>query len=721
MSYPILSVSIRHEHDTVAARQRARQLARLLGFDGQDQTRIATAVSEIARNAFIYAQGGKVEFSVEGKTAPQLFVIRVSDHGPGIRNLDRILNGQYVSPTGMGLGISGTRRLLDQFHIDSQPGKGTVVTLTRLFPRRSPVIAPEALARITGQLAAEKPQDAYQELQQQNQELLAALDELRKRQEELTSVNRELEDTNRGVVALYAELDEKADHLRRADELKSKFLSNMSHEFRSPLNSILALSGLLLDRCDGELNAEQEQQVTFIRHAATDLLELVNDLLDLAKVEAGKVEVRPAEFGVDALFGTLRGMLRPLLANQFVNLVFDSPDEIPPLFTDEPKISQILRNFISNALKFTEKGEVRVAAQCDAGRGLVTFSVADTGIGIAPEDHERIFQDFVQVDHALQQRVKGTGLGLPLTRKLATLLGGSVWVESAPGLGSTFYAAIPMVYVAPGEPAAEAPPEIAAPPTGSVILVVEDQPETIHTYQRYLHGSEFSLVAARTLRDARQVLDQIRPAAIVLDVILRGEDSWQFLADLKRGERTSTIPVVVISTVEDERKGYHLGADAYCVKPVSKARLLEQLRLLARAPDAATVLVIDDNEVDRYVLRQHLSGSGFFILEAPGGQEGFELARQQAPSVIVLDLNMPKVDGYQTLAMLKKDPATAAIPVLICTSHIVGQTEMHRLAGLAAAVLSKESLTRDRVIEAVRNVASSPAQSSPAGATCRTA
>ena len=222
----------------------------------------------------------------------------------------------------------------------------------------------------------ERPQNAFEELQYQNQELLGALEEIRSRQAELIRLNRELEDTNRGVVALYAELDEKADHLRRADELKSKFLSNMSHEFRSPLNSILALSGLLMNRADGELTPPQEQQVVYVRRAAQDLLELVNDLLDLAKVEAGKVKARPLEFEVENLFAALRGMLRPLLLNQAVDLIFDDATHIPRVFSDEGKVSQILRNFISNALKFTERGEIgfprRLQAPASFGSALPT-------------------------------------------------------------------------------------------------------------------------------------------------------------------------------------------------------------------------------------------------------------------------------------------------------------------------------------------------------------
>ena len=304
---------------------------------------------------------------------------------------------------------------------------------------------------MTDELTRLTPHDPFAEVRQQNQELLQALEELSHRQEQLTQLNRELEDTNRGVLALYAELDEKADSLRRASEMKSRFLSNMSHEFRTPLNSILSLARILSERLDGELSPEQDKQVTFIRKAAEDLSELVNDLLDLAKVEAGKVVIRPQEFEVGAMFGALCGMLRPLLApNAAVALHFEEPCGLPPLHTDEGKVSQILRNFISNALKFTERGEVRVSA-APGSEETVVFAVADTGIGIAREDHDAIFQEFTQVDNARQKRIKGTGLGLPLSRKLAELLGGRVTMRSEVGSGSTFSLTIPCVYHGPTE------------------------------------------------------------------------------------------------------------------------------------------------------------------------------------------------------------------------------------------------------------------------------
>jgi signal transduction histidine kinase/CheY-like chemotaxis protein len=696
----ILSLAIRYERDVVLARQRARQIAELLGFDAQDQTRIATAVSEIARNAFTYAGGGRVEFVLEGTTAPQVFVVRISDEGPGIANLAEILAGHYRSATGMGLGILGARRLMDRFDIVAAPAGGTTVALKKLLPRRVKALAADELSRLADQLLRQAPRDPLEEVQQQNQELLRALDELGKRQEELGALNRELEDTNRGVVALYAELDEKADHLRRADELKSRFLSNMSHEFRTPVNSIQALARMLLERTDGELSGEQERQVTFIRKAADALSELVNDLLDLAKVEAGKTVVRAVKFDVANLFGALRGMLRPLLVNESVALVFDEPEDVPILFSDEPKVSQILRNFISNALKFTERGEVRVSASPVQGGDAIAFSVTDTGIGIAPEDQERIFQEFTQLDSPIQRRVKGTGLGLPLCRRLAELLGGSVAVESTPGLGSTFTAVIPVMYSS-AVPSADA---WEIDPARRPVLVVEDSAETVLIYEKFLAGAGFQILAARNVHEARDALAVTRPCAVILDIVLQGEDGWELLAELKRRPDTQTIPLVVVTTVDDERKGLALGADAYCVKPIDRQRLLLTLTRLTAPDTIKRILVVDDEEISRYLLRQHLITPQHVISEAATGVEAIDKARAERPDVICLDLSMPDLDGFEVLRRLRSDPLTEAVPVVIVTSKHLGDTDRRVLRELASAVLSKEDISRDRVLSIVEQV-----------------
>jgi len=430
------------------------------------------------------------------------------------------------------------------------------------------------------------------ESQQQNQELLDARQEAQQWRAEVQQLSHELEDTNRGVLALYAELDEQAQRLRQADALKSRFLSNMSHEFRTPLNSITALAHLLLVRSDGELTAEQEKQVNYIRQSATRLLEMVNDLLDLAKVEAGRVTIRPQRFTVANLFSTLRGIMRPLHTNAGVSLIFDEPGDLPPLYTDEGKVSQIMHNLIANALKFTEKGSVHVSATLAPDGETIRLAVADTGIGIAPENQELIFHEFGQLEHPIQQQVKGTGLGLPLSRKLAELLGGTLTVESQVGAGSTFFACVPRLY-----------PE-----------AVKDAPSD-------------GLTAANAVT----------------------------------GE-----PVV--------------------------------------AADRGRVLVIDDEEISRYLLRNYLSGSGYAWSEAANGAAGLVEARRQQPDVIVLDLVMPQMSGFQVLKQLKSDPALRNIPVIILSSKQLTPAEQDELAQYAAAILSKEGVTRALVLEQIEQV-----------------
>ena len=694
MPIRLLTHALNVQSDVVGARQRARQLAELLGFDNREQTRISTSVSEIARNAFRYAGGGRVEFEIEGETAPQLLVVRVSDDGPGIEHLDEVLDGSYQSSTGMGIGLIGSRRLMDRWDIHSVPGRGTTVTLGKLLPEGAAFVTPMSAGKLVSRLAAMPHGTSLGEMQSQNAELLAALAELQEKQEKLLQMARELEDTNRGVVALYAELDEKAMHLRRADEMKSRFLSNMSHEFRTPLNSVRALCSLLLSKADGPLSPEQETQVKFIHKAVEDLSELVNDLLDLAKIEAGKTEVRPARFEVAELFSALRGMLKPLLVAESVELVFEDVTAVPTMHTDESKVSQILRNFVSNALKFTERGSVSVQARYEERDDTVLFTVRDTGIGIAPEDQEIIFEEFTQVPNPLQRKVKGTGLGLPLCRRLATLLGGAVWVQSAPGTGSTFFARVPVHYG--GVPLQEAPqPELAQelPLDGQWVLVIEDEPSTRLLYEKYLKDSPFPAIGVSHLAAARDLLKAHRPAAVILDILLPGEEeqTWRWLAEAKAHD--DALPVIVVSSTGDARKAYSLGADAYFEKPVHREDLLDALsRLAGHAVDRPTALIIDDDETARYVIRRSLRRPMNFE-EAGDGASGLDLASRLRPGVIFLDLGMPGMSGDEVLERLASDPATAKIPVIVVTSRDLDDALRQRLSGRASAILQKRDIS----------------------------
>ena len=693
MKLKLLTMEVGSEHDVVLARQRARTIAAALKFDVQGQTRIATAVSEIVRNAYQYGGGGAVDFEIDS-SLEKMFVISVRDQGRGIPNLDEILGGKYVSSTGMGLGMIGAKRLLDRFEVQTERGKGTVVTLGKNIPVKFSRLGENELDKLMAGLERKPLDSPYDELEQQNKELLRTLEELRTRQAELAQLNRELDETNRGVVALYAELNDKADFLQRASELKSHFLSNMSHEFRTPLNSILALSQILMDHMDGELTGEQERQVTFIRRSAQDLTDLVNDLLDLAKVEAGKVTIRPTAFTVESLFGALRGMLRPLLSqNSSVSLIFEDSADIPELCTDEAKVSQVLRNFISNALKFTERGEVRVSAR-NGHDETVVFSVADTGIGIAPGDEVRIFEEWEQVEGKLQKTAKGTGLGLPLSRKLAQLLGGDVYVKSQLGVGSTFFASVPLRYQ--GATEAVYVPDVKRELDASKlpVLVVEDNREALFIYDKYLKGTEFQVVPAQDVKEARRALQEFKPIAIVLDVLLQGEHSWQLLQDLKQNDATRQIPVLVVTVVENENKALAMGATAFHAKPIDRNWLLEQLRLNTAREDRGHILIIDDDEIARYLVRGLLGTTGRRVIEARGGVEGLRLAKQHRPDLIVLDLSMPDLSGFEVLEELKRDPDTQAIPVVIYTSHVLNDEERKRLQA-AEDIISKNPQSRE--------------------------
>ncbi len=542
---PILTVAISREQDLVIARKRARQIARLLGFPDQDGTRIATAVSEIARNAYGYGGGGIVEFLVEpnpAKTGSPALVIQVADRGCGIADLDAILSGRYRSSTGMGLGIIGARRLMDHFEIRSAPGQGTTVILQKRLPDDAPPLTAPALADLAGRLTRE-PQDLYQEIRQQNQELLETLDDLRHREEDLGRLNRELEDTNRGVVALYAELDQRAEQLRLADQMKSRFLSHMSHEFRTPLNSILGLTRLLLKREPIAHSEDATREINFIQQSALNLTEMVNDLLDLAKAESGKLTVHPSEFSVETLFRSLRGLLRPLAQSDAVDLVLEDPVSVPPVYSDESMLSQILRNFISNALKFTERGEVRLSAVFFADQNAVHFSVQDTGIGIPPQHHSRIFEEFAQIDNPLQRKVKGTGLGLPLCKRLAELLGGAIEVHSEPGVGSRFTAVIPRRYGSAGDPAVV---NLSAPAPKPKLLLIDDEDVSRYLLSQLL-GSSYEIIEAKNGTEGIEQVHKRRPDLVFLDLSMPGLSGFEVLAQLKAAPDTRDIPIVVVT------------------------------------------------------------------------------------------------------------------------------------------------------------------------------
>jgi signal transduction histidine kinase len=560
----ILTIHLRDDGDFLLARQRAKQIAVLVGFETQDQTRIATAVSEIARNALEYAKGGRAEYFLDSAPIPRLRIV-ISDQGGGIAGLESIYNGTYTSSSGMGVGISGARRLLDGFELETS-GTGTVATLIKnIPPHKLPL---PSLAQISAHLAQAATGSSVA-LRDQNQELLNLLSDLRAREVELNRLNVELEETNRGVLVLYAELEDKALAVQQASEMKTRFLSGVTHELRTPLNSIVSLSRLLIHRIDGDLNAEQEKQVGFILRSAQTLSEMVNDLLDLAKIEAGKTTLKLSEVSVQETLAALRGMFRPMATNERVALVFDLPEaegaEMLRLRTDEGKLAQILRNFISNALKFTEAGSVTVSAKRQPGSDgeddEIVFSVADTGIGIAPEHHQLVMQEWGQVEEALHNRHKGSGLGLPLSRSLAELMGGRVWFTSAPGEGSTFYLALPAL---PGSH-----PTIEQERAKHVLMADDDE------VSRYLLRRRLSTLTMAEIEETEsgpeclEAIERRPPAILFLDLVMPGMNGTEVLRRLRERAETRDLPVVILtSKILTAEERFHF--DSAGVQVISK-------------------------------------------------------------------------------------------------------------------------------------------------------
>ncbi|MEV4415136.1 sensor histidine kinase [Catellatospora sp. NPDC049609] len=433
----LLHLTLRREQDVFTVRQRGREAAAALGLEHQDQIRLATALSDLGRQLLAQAAAVEVTFRVGGRPANLSFELAVP--GP--------VNREGFGPVG---------RLVDVLEVVER-GQMTVVMLSRRLPDQD-ALGTERVEQVQRALTASAVASPLDELASQNEHLLAALEEARRQRDRLKTLNdeleetnrgvmalylqlsSELEETNRGVVALYAELDDKSEQLRAASEAKTRFLANVSHELRAPVTSIIGLVRLLSDSASDPLTAAQAEQVELMRGSASDLLSLVNDLLDLAKAESGHLEPTWSAVDLHQLFKQLRGTLKAILVSPDVELVVTAPDEGAWLQSDEVLLSQVLRNLLHNAVKFTEEGTVTMEAHSDGLHWTIT--VADTGIGIPADQHERIFEEFVQLPR--RQKVKGTGLGLPYARRLVGILGGTMSLDSEPGRGSTFTVTLPV-------------------------------------------------------------------------------------------------------------------------------------------------------------------------------------------------------------------------------------------------------------------------------------
>ncbi|MCB0190721.1 MAG: GAF domain-containing protein [Anaerolineae bacterium] len=502
----------------------------------------------------------------------------------------------------------------------------------------------------------------------------------------------------------FKEQQETAERLKEIDKLKTQFLANMSHELRTPLNSIIGFSRVILKGIDGPLTELQKTDLTSIHNSGQHLLGLINNILDLSKIEAGKMELNFEETEIEPIIKTVMSTAMALVKDKSVILKQEIPENLPTIWADPTRIRQVILNLVSNACKFTEDGTVTTFVKVE--QDCVIFSVTDTGIGIPPAKLSTIFEEFTQVDASTTRKAGGTGLGLPISRHFVEMHQGEIWVESTPNRGSTFSFSIPIE--APNDAVFEIDNFSLSLPDDTttaekLVIVIDDDPGVIALYKRFLEKQHYQVIGLEHTEDVVSQLKKLSPFAILLDVIIPGKDGWGLLKELKEDPFTKDIPVVVCSIASDKNRGFSLGATNYLIKPIVEDELIEALSHIDKQQnEAIKVLIVDDKADDILLTRRILEAQDNYIInEASNGKEGLNIVSNTAPDLIILDLNMPEMDGFTMIEKLKADEKTRSIPIIIVSGEQLTPDQHQLLTGQVEALLHKAIFTENELLEDV--------------------
>ncbi len=497
-----------------------------------------------------------------------------------------------------------------------------------------------------------------------------------------------------------------------ATEAKSQFLANMSHELRTPLNAIIGYSEMVQEELEEVGQNQFIPDLQKIHAAAKHQLSLINDILDLSKIEAGKVTLFVESFEVPKLVEEVATTVRPLVLKNDNQLEIDCPSDLGTMRADLTKVRQVLFNLLSNATKFTEHGVIRLEVRRDesAAQGQFRFAISDTGIGMTPEQVGRLFQAFTQAEASTTRKYGGTGLGLAISKKFCELMGGDLTATSQLGKGSSFTITLPARVpetphqVRPTLTSGTPTPAATAPKPHSAILVIDDEPAARDLVQRALTKEGYRVETAGSGPEGLALARRIKPAAITLDVMMPGMDGWAVLTVLKADPATADIPVVMLTVVDDRNLGFALGAADYLIKPIEWERLMAVLEKHRPRLNGSRVLVVEDDPSAREMFRRAAEGHGWTVVEAENGRVGLERVSEAVPGVILLDLMMPEMDGFSFIEELRRRPECRHVPVIVVTAKDLTEEDRRRLHGHVVQILQKGGYSTQKLLDEINHL-----------------